>query len=299
MGVGRINVGLILLVLAGCSASATTVPRELPSPRKSSDSEIIALFNEEPITRSEVLEKLFELERRRSIDTYLRWKVIENTRARLGIVPTSEELERRADALILQYKNSAGEMEFRAQLEAQGFTEASYRASVLKNRLFLEKLMLEEMVRYSYFAEGWIEIDRVLFVDGGDASRFSALAQEKGYDAALAEVQAPKARMSRRPREVFLRDLPPPDLDPNTVGRLFEMEAGATTQVEVGPSGLSNIVHVRKRNPPSSESVDALRARVFEWVLEEPPADAELAGWIDLQLKRSKIEYADRGSQRN
>ncbi len=292
----------LFLALAACaSPRPATRPDPIPGEAdpKRADSRIVAFLDGAPITWREVAERVLELERRRSIDLFLRWKILESARERLGIGNTPEDLERRADAMIAQYRKSQGDDLFRKQLEEQGFTEVSYRSFVLQNRLFVEKLTLEKMVRYSYVTEGWVEIDRHLFSDEADAERFVAEAGGKGYDTAADSLKDQKGRVVRRPREIFIRDLPPSDLEPATVERMFQLSSGALGGVERNRSGLFCVYLVRKRSPADSATYESVRQRVFEWILEDPPADSELAGWIDLQLKRSKIEYADRGSQGN
>lgn len=291
----------LFLVPQACASSQATAPPPIsaePESRKA-DAQVVALIDGSPVTWREVAERVMDLERRRSIDLFLRWKILDSRRERLGIVNSPEELERRADAMIAQYRKSQGEEVFRKQLEEQGFTETSYRAFVLKNRLFVEKLTLEKMVRYSYVTEGWVEIDRHLFSHEADAERFAAAAREKGYDAAADAFQEAKGRVVRRPREIFLRDLPPSDLEPAAVERIFPLSSGTVSGVEKNRTGHSCVCLMRKRTPPEPATYESVRQRVFEWILEDPPADAELAGWIDLQLKRSRIEYADRRSQGN
>lgn len=289
------------LTMGACSPQPRTEPREpeRTADGRKGDDRIVAFLNGEPVTWRQVAERALELEFKRNIDLYVRWRILESLREKHGIENPPSDLTRRADAMIAQYMKAQGEEVFHKQLELEGFTEKSYRDYVLKNRLFVEKLTLEKMVRYSYFQEGWIEIDRFSFTEAADAEAFHGLAKAKGYDKAADEYKTSKGRSGRRPREVFLRDLPPTDLDPAILERLFAMSDGTTTGIEQSRQGVHHVIHVRKRVSARTDSYASLKDRIFEWILEDPPADAELAGWIDLQLKRSKIEYADRGTQGN
>ncbi|GEM_PF-6648694 len=292
----------LIALLAFLGACAAPPPRQGPErgdEKKTGDTRVVAFLNGIPVTWREVAEKAVELEFKRNVDLYVRWKILESRRAELGIANSPEELARRADAMIAHFKKSQGEEPFRRQLETEGYTEKTYRDFVIRNRLFGEKLTLEKMVRYSYFVEGWIETDRMLFAEEEDAKAFLARAKSDGYDKAVDFTKQAKGRITRRPREVFLRDLPPPDLDPSTVDRIFSLADGTLTGVERTRSGSSTIVLVRRRFSARKESYDSLRERLFAWILEEPPADAELAAWIDLQVKRSRVEYADRSSPRD
>lgn len=291
---------LLLTLAASCSSSPKPKPEEpAPTSRKEGDERVVAFLDGQPVTWRQVAERALELEFRRNIDLYVRWKILENRREKLGIENTPQELARRADAMIAEYKKAQGPEVFQKQLELEGFTEKTYRDYVLKNRLFVEKLTLEKMIRFSYFQEGWVETDRFFFAEAPDAEAFLGLVKAKGYDTAAEEFKSPKGRTGRRPREVFLRDLPPPDFDATIVEKLFSMTDGSTTAIERNPQGVYFVVHVRKRVSAQTATYASLQERIFEWILEDPPADAELAGWIDLQLKRSKIEYADRGTQGN
>jgi hypothetical protein len=289
----------LALALSACGPSRRDVPRSDAPAKPNKDGDIVAFLNGEPITRAEVADRLLDLEPRRSVDVYIRWKILEQARARLGIANTPEELAKRADVMIAEYKKLQGEAEFRRQLEAEGYTEEAYRDFVAKNRLFVEKLTLEKMVRYSFLAEGWVETDRMLFADEEDAKAFLASAREKGFGPAVDAIKEARGRTVRRPREVWLRDLAPADLSPETVEKAFGAAEGAILGVERGRGGVSIVLQVKKRVPPSQEKYGALRGRVFEWILAEPPREEELSAWIDLQLKRSRIEYADRGSKGN
>lgn len=289
---------LALLLLAACSSPPPRQPesRETKPP---GDDRIVAMIDGKPVTWREVAERSMDLELKRNIDLYARWKILETRREKLGIRNSPDHLGRRADAMIAQFKQRQGEEVFRRQLQAEGYTEAAYRDFVVRNRLFVEKLTLEKMVRYSYFEEGWIETDRMLFAEEDDAKRFLATAKEKGYDRAVDETKQARGRITRRPREAFLRDLAPSDLAAPTVERLFGLPEGALSDLEKTKSGVTTVILVRKRFPARAGSYDSLEERIFNWILEEPPADAELAAWIDLQVKRSRVEYADRGPQRD
>ncbi|MBI2899323.1 MAG: hypothetical protein HYY17_04015 [Planctomycetes bacterium] len=297
--VGESSVAMCLLSALFLAAAACSPPSrrdDAPATERprAGDDRIVAFVDGAPVTWRAVADRAMNLELRRNIDLYVRWKVIEDRRRNLGIENTPEELGRRADAMIAQYKKSQGEEVFRRQLEAEGYTEASYRDFVVKNRLFAEKLTLEKMVRYSYFAEGWVETDRMLFADPEDGKSFLARAKEKGYDKAAEETKEARGRVTRRPREIFLRDLAPADLPPATVERIFSLPVGGLSDLEQGRTGASCIILVRKRQTPRPDPYDSLREPVLQWILEEPLSDAELAAWIDLQVKRSRVEYSDR-----
>jgi len=297
----RIAATLCLLLSACSTTTAKTKERRRPA-KPESDAKsprIVAFLDGNPITWIEVSEKLIDLDLRRCVDLYLRWKILDTLKARHQVSNTPQELRRRADAFILHYQERNGEEKFRRQLKKSGFTKDSYRDFMASNRLFQEKLILEKLLRFTHMREGWIEIDRMVFVDASDARTFLEAAKKKGFQKAADEVAPNRGRITRRPRESFCRALPPRDLDAKTLDRLFSMARGEMTDVIQSATGFAFVFQVRKKTAPQKGTYRTLQDRIFNWIVEDPPAEQELVAWIGLKLKRSRIEYADRNSKGN
>jgi len=109
--------GTVLVAACSSAPPKENLPeRTIVVDRKVKPDEIVALYNGEPVTWQAVAEKVLELNLRESVDQYLRWKLVEDRRAALGIVHTPEELRRRAAASIEQAKKLLGDERFRQQL---------------------------------------------------------------------------------------------------------------------------------------------------------------------------------------
>src|SRR5262245_4897055 len=153
--------GLTALALAaaalGCSASP---PREaaveaLPPRAAAPDggTEIVALVNGEPVTARTVADRMLELDPKAAVDQYVRWKIIEDRRAALGIAHAPGELRRRGEAYVGQLKRQSGEAAFRARLAAEKTTEEAYAAQLAASRFLAQMFTLDKIVRYQSLLE--------------------------------------------------------------------------------------------------------------------------------------------------
>jgi hypothetical protein len=293
---------LVLGTVLGAACSSAPPKEILPERTTTLDrqvrpDEIVALYNGEPLTWQAVAEKMLELNLRESVDQYVRWRLVEDRRAALGIVHTPEELHRRAAVYLEQAKKLMGEERFRLQLTREGSSEDSKRAQLEGSAFLAQMLTLDKIVRYAALLEDQVEIDRSYFADEGEARRFREAAAAKGFDAAAREL-LPEPRSpvrGRLPREIFPKSQPPtdPPLPPGTLEAALRLQPGETTGVEMSQSNLYYVVRlaaVRKGRPLSyAES----REEILESILKEPPAQQDYLRWMERERVKCRVEYAD------
>jgi hypothetical protein len=294
---------LLVLGTVLAAACSSRPPKEnLPErtavvDRKVRPDEIVALYNGEPVTWQAVAEKVLELNLRESVDQYVRWRLVEDRRAALGIVHTPDELRRRAAAYIEQAKTLMGEERFRQQLAREGSSEESKRAQLEGSSFLAQMLTLDKIVRYAAVLEDQVEIDRAYFADEAEARRFREAVAAKGFDEAAKEL-LPEPRTSARgrlPRERFSRSQPPTDpvLDPWILEAALRLQPGEATGVEMSRSNLYYVVRlqaVRKGRPvPYGEA----KEEVLDGILREPPAQQDYLRWMERERARCRVEYAE------
>lgn len=288
------------LALAACSSAPRREPavESLPSrPSASTDrgEEIVALVDGKPVTARAVADRLLELDPKAAVDQYVRWKVIEDRRAELGIRHAPDELRRRAEAYAGQLRRQAGEAGFRAKLASEGTTEEAYVAQLAGSRFLEQALTLDKIVRYQSLLEDALEIDRMAFVEEEEARKFAVAARAKGFDAAADELLkgGRSPRYGRLPRETFAPSSPPasPVLDAWVVEALLKMKPGEITGVETSRSNLYYVVRLAAFRPGRKAAYGEVRGEVLEAVLRDPPQEAEYRAWIDRAFSRTKVEY--------
>ncbi len=294
---------LLLLGTVLASACSSAPPREnLPErtplvDRNVKPDEIVALYNGQPVTWQAVAEKVLELNLRESVDQYVRWRLVEDRRAALGIVHTPEELRRRAEATVEQAKKLMGEERFRQQLAREGSSEEAKRAQLEGSAFLAQILTLDKIVRYAALLEDQVEIDRAYFADEAEARKFREAVGAKGFDEAAREL-LPEPRSSARgrlARERFARSQPPADpvLDPWILEATLKLQPGEATGVEMSRSNLYYVVRlqaVRKGRPLSYEEA---RGELLEDILREPPTQQDYLRWMERERAKCRIEYAD------
>jgi hypothetical protein len=295
----------LLGALAACSSRGPIAPAPefSASPARSSrDEAIVAIYNGQPVTWRAVAEKVLELEPRAAIDQYIRWRLIEDRRQTLGITHTPEELRRRAEVYLRQSRQALGDEAFRTKLERERTTEDVYRAKLESSRVLSEMLTLDKIVRYQAVLEESLSILRVVFAEEGEARKFWASCQEKGFDRASLDLAGAgrSRKIGRLPREIFPRSLPPaePPLDAGILEELLSMRPGEYTKVETSRSNLYYVVKLealrKGRNVPYAE----VRGEVLESLLEDPPRPEEYGAWVLRELARSRVEYAEESPRR-
>jgi hypothetical protein len=269
-----------------------------PATRLEHGEEIVAIFNGEPLPWRVVAGKMLELDLKTAVDQYIRWRVIEDRRATLGISHTPDELRRRADAYARQVRKRVGEEAFRAQIEREGTTAEAWTSHVASSRFLNEMLTLDKILRYNALLEDQLETDRMLFVEEADAAKFVDAARVKGYDAAAEELEKAGRRptLGRIPREVFARSAPPanPVLDEWVVEALLKLKPGEFTGVEHSRSNWHYVVLLRNLRKGRSARYDEVKGEVMEGILADPPADPDYQRWMDRELARSRVEYGER-----
>lgn len=298
----RGHAGFFLAALGACGGPSAASPAEALSPagpaRGASDGRIVAFCDGRPLTWREVAEKVLELDLPGAVSQYLRWRLVEDRRAALGIEHTPEELRRRAEALARRFRETleGGEPAYRQELARRGLTEEDYLRRLAASRFLADRLTLEKIVRYERLTEGALEIDRVVFEEAGEARRFADRCREAGFDRALEEAGAG----TRRLREVFPARLPPgppgaPPLEAPTLEEIRKLRPGECTGVETVRGNLFCVIRLREVRPGRPAPYDQVRAEVFESLLSDPPAEDEGRRWIEREFARLRIEIAAPG----
>lgn len=298
--------GSILAAAAGCASGP---PKEhLPEiaasepGRKAKADEIVAFYNGEPLSWQVVAEKTLELNLKESVDQYVRWRLVEDKRASMGIAHTPDELKRRAAAYLEQAKRSMGAERYHQQLAREGVTEQEKIAQLEKSPFLSQILTLDKIVRFAELREDRLEIDRAYFAEEAEAKRFLEACKAKSFDDAAAE-QLPerKPQKGRLPRESFSKTQPPADpvLDPWIVDELWALADGALTGVETSRSNLFYVIRRRGFHKGRDIVYSAVKGEVLEGILKDPPAQSDYGRWMERELGRCKVEYADSASRRD
>ncbi|HLY75306.1 MAG TPA: hypothetical protein VKU80_14390 [Planctomycetota bacterium] len=290
---------------AGCSAAP---PKEiLPersvslADRRANPDEIVAFYNGEALSWQVVAEKTLELNLKESVDQYVRWRILEDRKAALGIVHSPQELHRRAEAYLDQARRQLGSAGFQQQLDREGVTEEAKLAQIEKSAFLSQLLSFDKIVRFSEIVEDRYEIDRAYFADEAEARAFRERCAAKGFDDAAQELLPErKPSRGRLPRESFTASRPPqnPVLDPWIVEELGRLSPGAVTDVEASRSNLHYVIRLRGFRKGRDVVYSQVKDEVSESVLKDPPAPQDYARWMERERGRSKVEYAEGASRR-
>jgi hypothetical protein len=298
--------GILLAALAACSSSPPKeqLPeRTAPPPdQKTRPEEVVAFFNGEPVTWQAVAEKTLELNLKESVDQYVRWRIVEDRRTTLGIVNSPEELRRRAAVYLAQAKASMGEERFRQQLQREKSTEEAKLGQIEKSRFLTQMLTLDKIVRFAELTEDRLEIDRAYFADEAEAKSFHVACGAKGFDEASRELLPErKPTKGRLPKESFARAQPPtdPPLDPWIVDELLRLAPGGLTGVETSRSNMYYVIRLRGVRKGRDVVYSQVKDDVLEGLLKEPPAQQDYSRWMEREMGRCKLEYAEGGVRRD
>ena len=283
--------------LAACGAPAKPdpYPPELAERRRPADEAVVALLDGRPLTWRAVAEKMLEVDPRTAVETYVRWRIVEDRRSEMGIAHAPAELRRRAEAYAAQTRQALGDEAYRRRLEAEGMREAVWTARLAGSAFLAQLLTLDKIVRYQGVLDGRLTVDRVLFPGAAEARSFAVVAREKGFEAAI-EAARGEPGLRRLPRETFARTAPPtePLLSEADVARLWGMAPGATTEPLPGP-GYWTVARLAERREGRRATWAEARAEVTEEVLARPPAPEEYRDWLARELSRRRIEYPAAG----
>jgi len=298
-----VRVFLILAAaeLAACSSGSRTEPLQpLPAPPAASAhaGEIVAFYNGEPLSWQLVAERMLELDLKTAVDQYVRWRLVEDRRKALGIAHTPEELKGRAEAYARRTRQQLGEEAFRTQLARDGITVEAWIAQLAASRFLVDTLTLEKILRYAWILEDTLEIDRMIFTEEGDATKFVENARARGYDAAAGELEKGerKPTVGRIPREAFPKGAPPADpvLDEWILDQLLKMKPGEFTGVEHSRSNLHYVVLLRNFRKGRDVPYKDVQGEVMEGILADPPGAVDYRRWFDRERARSRVEYGER-----
>lgn len=275
---------LLSVTLAWSCATPADDPPPHPLPAAPRESPVVAFYRGEAVTWETVSRSMLERDRRRSVDLYLRWRVLDDEIRKLHVDATGEELRRRAEQIVREEESLIGTEPFLARLRERDLTRREYARLLTGSPLLKETLLREIVVRYSALREGWIRVDLWTFPARTEAEAF--LADKEGKDLSPA-------------RGILARGAGAVNLSRTTVERLFSTPEGTWTPPLQTPGGEFLVAHVRESGLARAVSYAEARAEVFEWILRTPPTKAELVNWIEGRLKRSKIEYAHRNPSGN
>lgn len=296
--------GTALGVLTACSSPEKEHLPERSAPltdHRPKTDEIVAFYNGEPLSWQTVAEKMLELNLKDSVDQYVRWRIVEDRKAALAIVHTPEELHRRSAAYLDQARRQLGEARFQQQLAREGATEESKREQIEKSAFLSQLLTMDKMVRYSELIEDRYEIDRAYFAEEADAKAFRAACQAKGFDdAAKEQLPARQATKGVLPRESFAKARPPldPVLDPWIVEEVAKLGPMEVTNVETSRSNLYYVIRLRAFRKGRDVVYSQVKDEVAESVLKDPPAQQDYARWMERELGRCKVDYAEGAPRR-
>ena len=296
---------VVALLASGCSSAPPkeNLPERAATPERSARAdEIVAFLNGEPLSWQVVAEKTLELNLKESVDQYVRWRVVEDRKTKLGIVHTPEELRRRASSYLEHAKKALGEERFGQQLAREGVTEDAKRAQLEASQFLSQVFTLDKIVRYAALLEDQVEIDRVYFRDEAEARRFHEASTARGFDAAALELVPGerKPEHGRLPRESFPKSQPPADpvLDAWILEELLKLRPGLTTGVEMSRSNLYYIVRLNGIRKGRDVVYSEARGEVLDSILKDPPAQQEYLRWMERELARCRIEYSDGANKR-
>lgn len=296
--------GAALGLLAACSSAPPkeVLPGRAPAAidARVSPDEIVAFYNGEPVTWQRVAEKMLELNLKESVDQYVRWRIVEDRKAALGIAHTPEELRGRAAAYLAQARRQLGEDGYRRQLEREGVTEEAKRTQIAGSAFLSELLTLDKIVRFAEMTEDRIEIDRAYFADEAEAKAFRLRCAAKGFDEAAREL--PPGRTTARgllSRESFPKSGPPanPVLDPWIVDELLGMSPGAVTGVEASRSNLFYVIRLGGFRKGRDVVYSRVKEELAEGILKDPPGPQDYQRWMERELGRTRVEYAGAGAR--
>lgn len=292
------------LLLAGC---ASAPPKENLPPRdatpvgaRSKPDEVVAFYNGEPLSWQVVAEKMLELNLKESVDQYVRWRLVEDRKKSMGITHSPDELRRRAAGYLEQARRQLGSAAYQAQLDREGATEEAKRAQIEKSEFLAQLLTFDKIVRYSEIVEDRLEIDRAYFADEGEAKLFKEACTAKGFDEAAKDLPARKASKGLLPKESFPSSRPPlsPVLDPWIVEELGKLAPGAVTGVEASRSNLHYVIRLRGFRKGRDVVYSQVKEEVSEGIFKDPPSQQDYQRWMERELGRVKVDYADAAPKR-
>jgi len=296
--------GAWTLLAASCSAPEKEFLPDRSAPltdhRPKAD-EIVAFYNGEPLTWQTVAEKMLELNLKDSVDQYVRWRIVEDRKAALAIAHTPDELHRRAAAYLEQARRQLGDARYQQQLAREGATQESKLAQIETSAFLSQLLTLDKIVRYSELVEDRYEIDRAYFAEEADAKAFRAACQAKGFDDAAKELPpARKSTVGLLARESFTKTRPPldPVLDPWIVDEVSKLAPMELTGVETSRSNLYYVIRLRGFRKGRDVVYSQVKDDVAESVLKDPPSPQDYARWMERELGRCKVDYAEGASRR-
>jgi hypothetical protein len=82
------------------------------------------------------------------------------------------------------------------------------------------------------------------------------------------------------------------------VDELLTLAPGALTGVETSRSNLFYVIRLRGFRKGRDIVYSQVKQEVLEGILKDPPAQSDYARWMERELARAKVEYADGASRK-
>lgn len=277
-----------LLLSIGCPS-----PPSLPAGSYSPQDEILLRIDGQPIRRREIADKVIELSAPFATEQYIGWRLRENQRHALAVSHSKDELLSRAQLIVDRARSVNGKSYVQEQLKKQGVTEREYVKRIADTPDLDDRLSNEKLFIYAFLTEPAVEMDAVTFQDREPAEKFSGTVRDTGnFDPATLK-QGSRLEPLRWIVGTVPRGLEwiPEDTLPTKTGEI--------SNPQEGPDRRWHAFYARSVTPGNPKPYPELKDIVFQQILERPPTDQELSGWIHFLKKKSKIEYADRNPARN
>ena len=226
------------ILLYGCASPPP--PRDpLPELTSPSADPVVVLYKGVPIPWSEVSEKMLKLNQRRSVDLYLRWRVVADAIDELKVEPSSSELALRAAKIMEEERTLLGKADFAKRLQKLGLNEDLYVRKILKSPLLKDTLQKEMIVRYTAWIRGWIECDWFSFDPRKQAETF---------------LQKDPEKKSLQNSLVLCKNTAPTRLSKEGSDVVFSTPEGGRTAPLRGTDGRFHVVSIRKTYPARKAS---------------------------------------------
>jgi hypothetical protein len=294
------RVALPLLLAAAACAGPDPAPPKDPGPigMNLPDDEVVAILNGKPILRREVTDRAMDLEGRRLIESYVRWRIRNDRIRALGIDVTAEDLTARAKAYPANARRDGNEENIKQELaKLRMETEDDYVRWLVSERHFPERVAVERALVYDLLTEGCVEFDAVAFVDERHATAFqSKLKNGADLNGLVKDLRAANVQVGRWPRMCASRTVAVPVLvnDEWLLKHLLELQDGAISDVERTSSGYLLVFRCLKVHPPGKGSYAERRAEVEALTLRALVQDPQLEAWHSKLSKGMQVSIMDK-----
>ncbi|MHC4605432.1 MAG: hypothetical protein ACYTAF_00660 [Planctomycetota bacterium] len=237
---------------------------------------IIARYDGKPVTWLQVAEKTMELNRKHAVEQYVFWRVIEDRKQRHGVRNTPDELRLRAERAVERIAEEKGEEGLAQHLSERKMTREEYAAHLAGTKNLDDTLALEKLAVYEILQTGGIDLRWAVFTEEEDAKVFAEYLDEDGdFDTTNDKFLRTRVKGQHQSGRTgfFPRALAPKQFDPWMLDEAFQLEKGASTDVEYARNGMYFVLQVVDKVEKREGTYAALAADVFAHVLSHPPSE--------------------------